>query len=131
MAETAGYSAMLLAQEFGVKPGQTLMAIDLPGRYTDLVESLPEGVSLVLSNLEQAEPGAEVVQIFVADRAALASALPRLITLPAAGGMIWISWPKKTSALYRDLTDNDARALVLPTGWVDVKVAGSTPTGRG
>ncbi len=122
MAETAGYSGKPLARKLGVKPGQTLMAVDPPGHYTDLVEPLPEGVSLVLSSLEQAAPGAEVVQVFVADRAALAAAVPRLMQLPAPGGMIWISWPKKTSALFRDLTENDVRALILPTGWVDVKV---------
>jgi hypothetical protein len=37
--------------------------------------------------------------------------------------MIWVSWPKKSSSLFRDLTDNVVRALVRPTGWVDVKVA--------
>ncbi len=123
MAETAGYSGKPLAQKLGVKPGQTLLAIDPPGHYTDLLEPLADGVSLVLSSLEQAEAGADVVHAFFADRAALAGDVERLIRLPAPGGMIWISWPKKTSALHRDLTDNDIRALVLPTGWVDVKVA--------
>ena len=123
MAETAGYSGKPLAQKLGVKPGQTLLAIDPPGHYTDLLEPLPDGVSLVLSSPEQAETGAEVVHVFVADRAALAASVQRLIRLPAPGGMIWISWPKKSSALFRDLTENDIRTLVLPTGWVDVKVA--------
>ena len=36
--------------------------------------------------------------------------------------MIWISWPKKTSPLFRDLTEDGVRELMLPTGWVDVKV---------
>ena len=110
-------------QKLGVKPGQTLIAIDPPGDYTDLLEPLPEGVSLVLSGLEQAEAGAEVVHAFFLDRAALAAAAKALVLLPAPGGMIWISWPKKTSALRRDLSENDIRALLLPTGWVDVKVA--------
>ncbi len=123
MAETAGYSGKSLVQKLGVKPGQTLLAIDPPGHYTDLLEPLPDGVSLVLSSLEQAETGAEVVHAFVADRAALAAAVGTLTRLAAPGGMIWVSWPKKTSALYRDLTENDIRGLVLPAGWVDVKVA--------
>jgi hypothetical protein len=39
------------------------------------------------------------------------------------GGTLWISWPKKSSPLFVDLTDNGIRDLVLPTGFVDVKVA--------
>ncbi len=123
MAETAGYLGKSLAQKLGVKSGQTLMAIDSPGDYADLVEPLPEGVSLVLSSLEQAEAGAEVLHLFVADRSALAGALERVTSLAAPGGMIWISWPKTSSPLHRDLTDRGVRDLMLPTGWVDVKVA--------
>jgi hypothetical protein len=123
MAETAGYSGKPLAQKLGIKSGQALLAVDPPGDYADLLEPLPEGVSLVLSNLPQAEAGAEVVHAFFTDRAALASAVELLIGLPAPGGMIWISWPKMTSSLRRDLSENDVRALLLPTGWVDVKVA--------
>jgi hypothetical protein len=39
-----------------------------------------------------------------------------------AGGMIWVSWPKKTSLLFKNLTENSIRGMVLPTGFVDVKV---------
>ena len=40
----------------------------------------------------------------------------------AADGSLWISWPKKSSKLFVDLTEDGIRALVLPTGLVDVKV---------
>jgi len=123
MPDPVGYSGKSLIAKLGVKPGQRLEAIDAPGHYTDLVEPLPEGVSLVLSAWEQAEQGAEVVHAFFADRAALERRVADLIALPAVGGMIWVSWPKKSSKLYRDLTENDLRTLILPTGWVDVKVA--------
>ena len=36
--------------------------------------------------------------------------------------MLWVSWPKKSSALFRDLTEDMLREVILPTGWVDVKV---------
>ncbi len=123
MSGSAGYSGKPLAQKLGLKAGCHLAAIDAPGHYTDLVEPLPDGVSLVLSGWEQAEPGAQVVHAFVADRAALEENVRTLVDLPAPGGMIWISWPKKTSRLFRDLTEDGIREIVLPTGWVDVKVA--------
>jgi hypothetical protein len=36
--------------------------------------------------------------------------------------MIWVSWPKKTSKLFRDLTEDGIRRICLPMGLVDVKV---------
>lgn len=123
MPNPVGYSGKPLAQKLGLKAGCSLAAIDAPGHYTELVEPLPEGVSLVLSGWEQAEHGVDIVHAFFADRAALEENIQALIDLPAPGGMIWISWPKKTSRLFRDLTEDGIREIVLPTGWVDVKVA--------
>ncbi len=36
--------------------------------------------------------------------------------------MLWVSWPKKSSALFVDLTEDGLREVILPSGWVDVKV---------
>jgi hypothetical protein len=40
----------------------------------------------------------------------------------ADGGMLWVSWPKKTSKLFVDLTEDGIRKICLPMGLVDVKV---------
>ena len=84
---------------------------------------LPEGARLSLKPFDRAEPGADIVHAFFRTRTELDARAAPLITLPAAGGMIWISWPKKSSPLFRDLTENGLREVLLPTGWVDVKVA--------
>jgi hypothetical protein len=36
--------------------------------------------------------------------------------------MLWVSWPKKTSGVATDLTENDVRKIGLDGGMVDVKV---------
>ena len=36
--------------------------------------------------------------------------------------MLWVSWPKKTSKLFVDLTEDGIREICLPMGLVDVKV---------
>ncbi len=36
--------------------------------------------------------------------------------------MLWISWLKTSSPLFKDLTEDVIREIVLPTGWIDVKV---------
>ena len=117
------YSDKSLASKLGVKPGQRLLAIDAPADYVKLVAPLPEGASLVLGSWGRTERGADIVHAFFRTREALAAHLTELVRLPAPRGMIWVSWPKKSSALFRDLTDNVVRSLLLPTGWVDVKVA--------
>ena len=37
--------------------------------------------------------------------------------------MVWVSWPKKASKVKTDITEDVLRAIFLPTGLVDVKVA--------
>jgi hypothetical protein len=36
--------------------------------------------------------------------------------------MLWVSWPKKTSGLAKDLDENVVRRVGLEAGLVDVKV---------
>jgi hypothetical protein len=38
-----------------------------------------------------------------------------------AGGF-WVAWPKKTSGVATDVTENVVREIALPTGLVDNKV---------
>ncbi len=123
MAEPIGYSGKSLTAKLGVKAGQRVLALDAPGHYGALVDPLPDGACVIPGAWATAEPGFEIVHAFFADRASLARRAADLTALPAPGGMIWVSWPKKASTLFRDLTENDIRALMLPTGWVDVKVA--------
>jgi hypothetical protein len=123
MAKTFGYSGKSLAAKLGVKPGQRLLAVDAPAHYAELVAPLPEGASLKLGSWGRPQAGAEVVHAFFPTRDTLVAHLTDLVGLPVLRGTIWVSWPKKSSSLFRDLTDNVVRGLILPTGWVDVKVA--------
>lgn len=116
-AAPAGYSGKPLAAKLGIRPGDVVLALDAPPHYAELVAPLPEGARIVA---EAEAPS--VVHAFVRSRAELAAAAARLVSRPRAGGMLWVSWPKKASPLFRDLTEDGVRAVLLPTGWVDVKV---------
>ena len=65
---------------------------------------------------------ADIVHLFCQDRAVLEAQGPAALEWVAEKGMLWISWPKKSSALFRGLTEDGLRAVMLPTRWVDVKV---------
>jgi hypothetical protein len=69
--------------------------------------------------------------LFVTSRVALAAALTRTLPKLAAGGMIWIAWPKKASGVATDVTEDAVRAVALPLGIVDVKVCAIDATWSG
>ncbi|MCU1345306.1 MAG: hypothetical protein JWL70_1572, partial [Acidimicrobiia bacterium] len=47
-----------------------------------------------------------------------------------AGG-VWVGWPKQASKVPTDITADVLRTLLLPTGWVDVKVCAIDDTWSG
>ena len=49
----------------------------------------------------------------------------------APAGMIWISWPKKSSGVATDLTEDIIRDFGLSLGLVDVKVCAVTEVWSG
>ncbi|HEV7691468.1 MAG TPA: hypothetical protein VGO52_11615 [Hyphomonadaceae bacterium] len=115
-----GYSGKSLIDKLGLKPGMTAIAVNAPIHYADLVDGAP-----ITPRASLPKSGAfDFIHLFVKDRAALEAAAPKLDPLLAEGGMIWISWPKKTSAFFKDLTEDGIRSVILPPGkLVDVKVA--------
>jgi hypothetical protein len=66
-------------------------------------------------------PRCDVLLFFVTRRSELESALAGLLARMDPAGRLWICWPKKSSKMATDVTDNDLRDLILPTGWVDNK----------
>jgi hypothetical protein len=112
-----GYSGKPVIAKLGLKPGQVMAVIDPPAHIDELAAPLPDGARMV----DGFDPAAELVWLFVKDRAALEAATP-LVTTAAPGASLWVSWPKKASKLFIDLTEDGLREVLLPTGWVDVKV---------
>ena len=115
---TAGYSGKPLIQKLGVREGDVVAVIDAPSNYDDLVAPLPTGTSRVNGS----DRRAAVTHLFVRDRVSLETQVQTVFEDRPPGAMVWISWPKKSSRLFVDLTEDGVREMVLPTGWVDVKV---------
>lgn len=60
--------------------------------------------------------------LFTKSRTQLSKQFSQLARLLAPAGMLWVSWPKKSSGVATDLTENEVRAIGLGAGLVDVKV---------
>lgn len=69
--------------------------------------------------------------LFVTTRAGLEKRFDRLRDRLKSTGMLWISWPKKTSGVASDLTENVVREIGLSKGLVDVKVCAIDETWSG
>jgi hypothetical protein len=121
----SGYSGTPLPRKLGIKPGHRVLLLGAPDGFeqTTLGE-LPEGVRVG----RQARGTADVIVAFFADRTQLARRLPTLRERmePAAG--LWIAWPKRTSGVPTDLTEDAVRELALSTRLVDNKVCAIDPT---
>ena len=64
----------------------------------------------------------DFAMIFIKSQADMKEQFPRFARRLAPAGMLWVSWPKKTSGLVTDLNENDVRRIGLTAGLVDVKV---------
>jgi len=49
----------------------------------------------------------------------------------ADDAMLWVSWPKKSSDVATDITEDVIRAVALPLGFVDIKVCAVDETWSG
>ena len=87
-----------------------------PQAYWDWLGSLPEGVSL------SGKPPFQFVHLFVKRVASFESGLLKYREMIVPDGMIWISWPKKSSGIKSDLDENIIRNFALKHKLVDVKV---------
>jgi hypothetical protein len=114
----AGYSGTPLPKKLGITAGSTVLAIDAPPEYTELVRPLPDGASIV--SRSRAAPG--LVHLFVVERAELARRLTALRRELDAAIPVWVSWPKKAAGVPTDVTEDVIRRVALPLGFVDIKV---------
>jgi hypothetical protein len=107
-----------LAQKLGYKPGHRVRLIGAPADYADLIgPALDEVVVLPATRGEF-----DLIHAFFTTEAKLLKALPVLARHLKPAGMLWLSWPKKTSSLESDLDREVVRPAGLAAGLVDVKV---------
>ena len=115
---TAGYSGKSLIAKLGLKEGAKAIVIAPPADYAKLTD----GAAIGQRTAAPAAGQFDFIHLFVTDIASLARKLSKLEPRLAEGGMLWVSWPKKTSKLFVDLTEDGIRRICLPMGLVDVKV---------
>ena len=124
---TAGYSGTPLPRKLGIKEGSRVLLVHEPDGFARTLGELPAAVEFLA-------PGAgelDVVVVFVRALAALrAEFAPLAAALRPAGGL-WVAWPKRSSGVATDLSENVVRELGLEEGLVDNKVCAIDETWSG
>ena len=106
-----------LASRLQVKPPRRVAVIGAPRDPDQLLGPLPDGASRT-----DDAGAADVVLLFVRDRADLAARFGPLAERLPASTVLWIAYPKKTSGIKTDMNRD--------TGWGPVSEAGWDPVSQ-
>lgn len=115
---TAGYSGTPLAKKLGIKESFSVVTVNAPDNFEELLRPLPDNVSIGFT----LKPNVDVLHFFTNSRDELFSGLAEYRKLIKQNGAIWVSWYKKAAKLPTEITEDTVREAAFPLGLVDVKV---------
>ncbi len=112
----AGYSGTPLVKKLGIKEGFRISLYNQPEYYFNLFTDFPAEVKVINKHK------VDFIHYFATQEKQLAKDISKLKNQVEQSGMIWISWPKKSSKVQTDITEDVVRNLALKNGLVDIKV---------
>ena len=122
-----GYSGTPLAKKLGIKEDFRAALLHVPDDVkTELRHALEKCRIQPVTAKDL-----DFIFLFAKLRAGLDLELPPAAKALAPAGMLWISWPKKSSGVATDLTEDVVRRSGLDAGLVDIKVCAVTDVWSG
>jgi hypothetical protein len=112
----AGYSGTPLPQKLGIKPVSSVALVGAPAKFPIRAAG---------------RAPYDVIVVFVIARGELAKKIADARAKLTEAGGLWIAWPKKSSGVATDMTEQAIRDVALPTGLVDNKVCAIDETWSG
>ncbi len=101
-----------------MKAGFAVRVVNAPRGYAQWLAPVPDNVRFVARVTRRTD----LVHVFTTSRSELRRALRGLRHSIAPATAIWVSWPKKSSAVRSDVSEDTIREVALPLGLVDIKV---------
>lgn len=123
----AGYSGTPLAKKLGIKEGSRIALVNAPKDFRSALGELPDNVEFV----SRPTKSLDMILFFVMSERVLARDFAKLSEKLVTNGMIWIAWPKKSSGVTTDLTEQRVQRIGLNAGLVDVKICAIDETWSG
>jgi hypothetical protein len=116
-----------LPKKLGIVEGAAVLALEPPPDWEATLGILPPGVTL------SQDPGGPsgVVLAFLRSRQQLVETLPAAGRACAPRAKLWLLYPKKSSGIATDLTQEFLREYALTHSWVDYKVCSFDQTWTG
>jgi hypothetical protein len=113
-----GYSGTPLPKKLGIKDGFRVFLFAPPDDVmTELHDALKQ-----CELLRQKKGLIDFAMLFSTSRENLEKEFVTIAKFLAPAGMLWVSWPKKSSGVKSDIDENIVRVTGLGAGLVDVKV---------
>jgi hypothetical protein len=122
-----GYSGTPLPKKLGIRPG---LRVRLQGAPTEVQAELSADLA-ACEIVRDAKRPLDFAMLFTKSKATLTKEFQRITTQLTPAGMLWTSWPKKSSGVATDLDENIVREIGLAAGLVDVKVCAITEVWSG
>lgn len=115
----SGYSGTPLVKKLGITPNTNVLLAGIDSAVYRLFfePTLPNSINEPMKPEEL-----NFIHFFLHDKQNLTEIFMLAKKNLTKDGQLWISWPKKTSQLYKDLDENMIRSVGLEAGLVDVKV---------
>lgn len=122
-----GYSGAPLPKKLGIKDGFRVCFVAAP---LDVLSELKDAVT-GCTRVSDGKTPLDFAMVFTKSKAELTKEFRRVSRQLAPAGMLWVSWPKKSSGVATDLDENIVREIGLAAGLVDVKVCAVTEVWSG
>ena len=122
-----GYSGTPLPKKLGIKDGFHIHFVNAPSDVLTELKAALGGCKII----RDGKAPIDFAMVFTKSVAELAREFKRIAKILAPAGMLWISWPKKSSGVATDVDENIVRETGLAAGLVDVKVCAVTDVWSG
>jgi hypothetical protein len=123
----AGYSGTPLVKKLGIKDDFRVALLHLP----DEVRSELQDALAKCRIIGPRSSALDFIFLFAKSVTELERQMTPVTKALAPAGMLWISWPKRSSGVVTDLTENSVRNIGIAAGLVDVKVCAVTDVWSG
>ena len=101
-----------LAKKLKLKPGQRIVLLNAPAGYAESLAPLPEGVI----RAPRLQGQFDWIQLFVKNQAELGRRFPAAAAALKPAGLLWLCFPKGTSAIQTDLTRDHGWEVTAAAG---------------
>jgi hypothetical protein len=105
-----------VAEKLLIKTGYKVLLVNIPPDYKSMQGELPAGTIV----LEKSTEKADLIQVFVSSKKELESQLSSLKPLLKPKGLLWITYPKGTSAIKTDINRDSINVYAQTMGLTGV-----------